>query len=172
MKFLLKFLIVILFINFHTNLYAEVSIRYVNLDSIFINSNIGKKINKKITEDKKSKIDQLRSIEKDLTNKKNKILSKQNVLEKKQFEAEVISHQENVKKYELKKSKEIKELNIRNNKIVQNFMKKVDQIMKQYAKDNSIDLILKQDILIVSNTNLDITKNIIDEVNKQIKKID
>ena len=51
-------------------------------------------------------------------------------------------------------------------------MKKVDQIMKQYAKDNSIDLILKQDILIVSNTNLDITKNIIDEVNKQIKKID
>ena len=172
MKFLLKFLIVILFINFHTNLYAEVSIRYVNLDSIFINSNIGKKINKKITEDKKSKIDQLRSIEKNITNKKNKILSKQNVLEKKQFEAEVISHQENVKKYELKKSKEIKELNIRNNKIVQNFMKKVDQIMKQYAKDNSIDLILKQDILIVSNTNLDITKNIIEKLNKQIKKID
>ena len=51
-------------------------------------------------------------------------------------------------------------------------MKKVDQINKQYAKDHSIDLILKQDLLIVSNTNLDITKNIIDEVNKQIKKID
>ena len=99
----MKFLIVILFINFHTNLCRSIN-KIRKFNSIFINSNIGKKINKKITEDKKSKINQLRSIEKDLTNK-NKILSKQNVLEKKQFEAEVISHQENVKKYELKKSK-------------------------------------------------------------------
>ena len=51
-------------------------------------------------------------------------------------------------------------------------MVKVDKIVIDYARNNSIDLLLKKDALIVSNSNLDITKDILNEVDKKIKKID
>ena len=51
-------------------------------------------------------------------------------------------------------------------------MVKIDEIVINYAKENSIDLLLKKDALIVSNSQLDISKDILDEVNKKIKKID
>ena len=51
-------------------------------------------------------------------------------------------------------------------------MAKIDEIVINYAKENSIDLLLKKDALIVSNSQLDISKDILDEVNKKIKKID
>ena len=53
-----------------------------------------------------------------------------------------------------------------------NFMIKVDKIIMNYAQENSIDLLLKRESLIVSNSALDITKDIMTEVNKTIKKID
>ena len=52
------------------------------------------------------------------------------------------------------------------------FMTKVDQIILDYAKLNSIDLLLKKGSLIVSNSKLDITKDILTEVNNKVKKID
>ena len=51
-------------------------------------------------------------------------------------------------------------------------MIKIDKIVIDYAKANSIDLLLKKDTLIVSNSKLDITKNILEKVDKTIKKID
>ena len=50
-------------------------------------------------------------------------------------------------------------------------MGKIDKIIINFAKENSIDLLLRKDALIVSNSKLDITKLILDEVDKKIKKI-
>ena len=60
----------------------------------------------------------------------------------------------------------------KNLEMSKNFMVKVDKIIMNYAKENSIDLLLKRESLIVSNSALDITKDILSEVNKTIKKID
>ena len=51
-------------------------------------------------------------------------------------------------------------------------MKKVDNILLQYASDNNIDIILNKKNLIVSNSTFDISKDILEIVNKKIKKID
>ena len=50
-------------------------------------------------------------------------------------------------------------------------MKKIDKILLEYANMNKIDLVLKKEILIISNSNLDISKNVLEIVNKQIKKL-
>ena len=50
-------------------------------------------------------------------------------------------------------------------------MVKVDKVVIDYARNNSIDLLLKKDALIVSNSKLDITKAILVEVDKNIKKM-
>ena len=84
----------------------------------------------------------------------------------------VISHQKEVQDYQLKKNKKIKDLTQENIKLTKNFMKKVDKVLLKYASDNKIDLILNKNTLIVSNSSLDITSDILKIVDKEITKID
>ena len=100
------------------------------------------------------------------------MLSKKNILNKEDFEKEVNKHQKNVDNYHAKKKQDLNELGKKNLEMSKNFMVKVDKIIMNYAKENSIDLLLKRESLIVSNSALDITKDILSEVNKTIKKID
>jgi len=51
-------------------------------------------------------------------------------------------------------------------------MKKVDQVLLKYAENNKIDLILTREILVISNSKLDISKDILEIVNKEIKKVE
>jgi len=172
MKFLTRLLLTVFFISLYFNANAEINVRYLNLDFILQNSIVGKNISKKALENRKSKINEFKKIEKDLSNKKNDILSKKNILNKKQFDNEVNKHQENVKKYHTKKNKELNELNKKNTEMVNKFMKKIDMVLKEYVKDNSIDLVYKQEAILASSAKFDITKIILDEVNNKIKKID
>ena len=44
-------------------------------------------------------------------------------------------------------------------------------ILEEYAKSNSIDIILKKDNVLIGKTNLDISQNILELYNKKVKKI-
>ena len=71
----------------------------------------------------------------------------------------------------LKKKKDFDNMSKKNLELTRNFMVKVDKIVIDYARNNSIDLLLKKDALIVSNSQLDITKAVLIEVDKNIKKM-
>jgi len=99
-------------------------------------------------------------------------LTKKNILSEKEFENEVKEHQKNVDKYHSEKKEDLNKLNKKNIDLSRNFMIKIDKIVIEYAKNNSIDLLLKKDALIVSNSQLDISKDILKEVDNKLKKID
>ena len=147
-------------------------VRYIDIDFIFKNSIVGKKINEIAIEDRDKKIKANKKIEKKLEDQKKEILAQQNILSKEEFEQKVLSHQKEVQEYQVKKNKDIKEMNKKNIDLTRNFMKKIDKILLEYANMNKIDLVLKKEILIISNSNLDITKNVLEIVNEKIKKID
>ena len=164
--------IFILFLNFQANANEVSVIKFIDINYVFNNSTVGKKINKDGLDQRNKKIKELKKIETDLEKQKNDILSKKNILEKNEFEKKVISHQKKVQDYQLKKSKELTELKQKNIKFTKNFMKKVDQILLKYAENNKIDLILTREILVISNSKLDISKDILEIVNKEIKKVE
>ena len=87
------------------------------------------------------------------------------------FKKEADAHQIKVKEYEIKKKQDFDNMSKKNLELTRNFMVKVDKIIIDYARNNSIDLLLKKDALIVSNSNLDITKAILVKVDKDIKKV-
>ena len=169
----LKYIFIIFFLFiFKVNANEVSKVRYIDVDFIFKNSNVGKKINKTAIENRNKKIESNKKNEKKLEDQKNDILAKQNILSKDEFEQKVLSHQKEVQEYQIKKNKDIKEMNQKNIDLTRKFMKKIDKILLEYASANKIDLVLKKEILVISNSNLDITKNILEIVNKQIKKID
>ena len=172
MKLTKLVIIFILFLNFQANANEISVIKFIDINYVFNNSTVGKKINKDGLDQRNKKIKELKKIETDLEKQKNDILSKKNILEKNEFEKKVISHQKKVQDYQLKKSKELTELKQKNIKFTKNFMKKVDQVLLKYAENNKIDLILTREILVISNSKLDISKDILEIVNKEIKKVE
>ena len=147
-------------------------IKFVSLDFIIKNSIIGKKLSKENNEKRNSIIKKSKNQESKLEKQKNDILSKQNVLEKKEFEAKVVSHQKQVKEYQEKRNNEIKALNEKNIKLLKKLKEKIDKILVDYASENKIDMILKKEDIIVSNSNYDVTEDILAIIDKEIKKIE
>ena len=49
---------------------------------------------------------------------------------------------------------------------------KIDKILVNYATENKIDMILKKEDIIVSNSNFDVTKDILSIIDKEIKNLE
>ena len=171
MKFFSKiFLILILSINFAVS-NEKNTIRYIDLNFIINESIAGKKIRQTLESENSKKIEEFKKIENTLLKKKNEILSKQNILSKEDFEKNVIDHQNKVSDLQRKKKKNFDEFNKKKINLTNLLLKEVDKILLNFSKTNSIDMILKKEFLIISNSKLDITKEILELVDKEVKQI-
>ena len=141
------------------------------MNYIINNSDIGKKIIKKLEDENAKNINLFKNEEKKLAKTKNEILAQKNVISDDEFEQKVIKHQENLNIYQTKRKKSFEDMNNKKNNLTNSLLKKIDQILIDYSKNNSIDVVLKKESLIISNSNFDITKNILDIVNKTVKDI-
>ena len=173
MKYI-KIFLVIFFINTYalSNEEIKIPVKYIDLNMIVNNSIVGKKIKKMITDESNKLKNKHKKEEDQLRTKKNEILAKKNILNEKDYENEVNQHQQNVERYHSNKNKDLEKLNKKSLDLSRNLMVKIDKIVIDYARENSIDLLLKKDALIVSNSQLDISNDILKVVDKKIKKID
>ena len=151
---------------------TNIPIKYIDLNKIVNESIVGKQIKDLIINERKKFNKKHQDLEKKLEKNKNDILSKKNILKKEDFQKEVDEHQNNLSNYQLKKKQNLEKMNKKNLEFSRNFMIKIDKIILEYSRENSIDLLLKKDALIISNSSLDITNEILTEVNNKIKKID
>lgn len=168
----LRFLIIFFLITLSAKSENNIPVKYIDMNRIVNDSVVGKKIKEVIMSDRKKLNDKHSNLEKKLEKQKNEILAKKNILSDEEFKNEVGKHQESVSKYQLQRKQDLEKMSQKNIKLSRDFMMKVDKIVIDYSKKNSIDLLLKKDALIVSNSSLDITNDILTEVNKNIKKID
>ena len=147
-------------------------IRFINLDIIVKDSKIGQKISNENKKKREDLIKKNKSLESKLEKQKNDILSKKNILDKKEFEEKVIAHEKEVNEYRNKVNNDIKILNDKSLERVKKLKIEIDKILVEYAEKNKIDLIFNKDTLIVSNSDLDVTKEILMIIDDKIKKID
>ena len=151
---------------------TNIPVKYIDLNKVVNESIVGKQIKDLIINERKKFNKKHQDLEKKLEKNKNDILSKKNILKKEDFQKKVDEHQKNLSNYQLKKKQNLEKMNKKNLEFSRNFMIKIDKIILEYSRENSIDLLLKKDALIISNSSLDITNEILTEVNNKIKKID
>ena len=171
MKFL-QLIIFLFLVIFSAESNTNIPVKYIDLNRIVNESIVGKQIKDLIVNERKKFNKKHQDLEKKLEKNKNDILSKKNILSEEDFQKEVDKHQKNVNDYQLEKKQNLDKMNKKNLEYSRNFMIKIDKIVLEYSKNNSIDLLLKKDALIVSNSSLDITNEILTEVDNKIKKID
>ena len=96
-------------------------------------------------------------------------MSKRNVLDKKDFEEKVISHQNQVKEHQIKINQDLKKVNDKFIKDNIELKKEIDKLLIEYSKENNIDLIVNKNSIVVSNTKIDMTMQILEIINNKIK---
>ena len=158
------FLIVVLVLFFSsTSLRAESKTAFIDIDSIVNKSNIGIKLIKKI--------------EISETNLKNKFLSKELILKKKEKELidqkniiskKLIELKEDINKFKQDREKERKKLFKTRNDYNFKLLEAINPILITYSKDNNISILLQKKSIILGSAQLDITNDILKIVNKKI----
>ena len=171
MKLFIKLIVLYFFLNNIALGNEKINLRYIDMNYIINNSDIGKKIIKKLEDENVKNINSFKNEEKKLAKTKSEILAQKNVISEKEFEQKVIKHQENLNIYQNKRKKSFEDMNNKKNNLTNSLLNKIDKILIEYSKNNSIDVILKKESMIISNSNFDITKNILDIVNKTVKEI-
>ena len=167
-----KILIPIIFVfSLNTQSRAEKSITFIDLNFIFNNSIAGKKINKKIESEIKKINDELSNYNEKLKEEETDLTNKKKLLFQEELQNKTISLKSNAKKYNEIILKKRKDLNIYRDKIQKKFITEITKIIQQYASNNSIDIIIKKQDILIGNKKFDITSDILSFFDKNIKEI-
>ena len=166
--------IVILLILLITNniSYADTKIVYLDIDKVFKNSKGGLSLLNKMKELEKKELQTLKKDEDRLKNIEKNLISQKNILSEEEFNKKIDLFKNDVEIYN-KKNKLIRDniLNIKK-KNTNLFLDDINQIVIEYASQNSIDIILPKQNIIMGKTELDLTNSIIDLTDQKIKKIE
>jgi len=157
---------------FYSNLVlSQENITYIDMDYIMNNSSAGKSIIKQLEKTNESLKISFKKIETDLQKKEKKLISQKNILDKKDFDEKINLFKKEVNEYKNKRSVSLDNYVIEKNKARTVLIKKLMPILADYSKENSISFILPKQSIIIGKTELDITRDIIEVLNKKVKSI-
>ena len=165
-----KFLLITVFIlNINNYLQANEKIAFININYIINNSNIGKSTLKKLESINKKNIKTLQFQQKKIKDENDEIQKIQNVISKEELKKKVAIHKDNISKFNTTKSDLSKSLMELKKKEMLKIVEKIAPLVQNYMEENSIDVILKGETLYISKSNYDITRDILEIVNKELK---
>ena len=145
------------------------TIAYIDLDLVLKNSNFGQKIFKKLQDEKKIKLNELKKRENDLKKKDNDINSKKNIISENELEVEIIKLQNDIQNFKIYKNTIQEDYEDLKNTEILNFFREINPYIQEYLSNNSIDILFNNKNIIIGKDNLDITEKIITIINNKIK---
>ena len=170
----MKRIIVLIIISFLFNsaALANNQIAYIDMDRILNTSKVGKKAVTSLEENHKKKIKNFKKIEEDLKKKEKDIVSQKNILSNEEYSKKINDLRIEVRNYRNDRQKSLDLLTKKRIEISQKFLKKINPLIAEYAKEKSISLIIQKKNIVMGKTELDITSEIMDLIDKNIKQID
>ena len=168
-----KKFVIILFIMFISALsYAEEQkIVYLNVDKIMQQSIAGKSIKKQLENLYNKNLEKFKINDELLKNKEKKLIAQKNILSQEDFQKELSSLRKeiiNFQKEQVKARDDINKLRIgATNKLIL----QLSPILQEYAKENSVSLILQKKNIVMGKKEIEITDEILEITNKEIKNI-
>ena len=165
------FIIKIFFLIFTLSNAEEQKIVYLNVDKIMQQSIAGKSIKKQLENIYNKNLEKFKKNDEILKNKEKKIIAQKNILSKEDFQKELTGLRTeiiNFQKEQVKARDEINKLRLgATNKLIS----KLSPILENYAKKNSISLILQKKNVVMGKKEIEITDEILSISNEKIKNI-
>ena len=164
MKSLFKKIIIIFLFNI-TCAYSEANIFFIDLDKVIESSTIGKKTLSKIENLNNQNIENLKKKNEELKKLENEIKIKQNIVSKEEFDRDLSALKKKIKSYRKMKDELVMDFDKKKDDYMNNLFTKINPIIQDYMKKNSINILLESKNVFIGKKNLDITDDIIKEIN-------
>ena len=167
-----KFLIVIFFFIYFSHVHGlEQKIVYLNVDKIMQQSLAGKSIKKQLENIYNKNLEKFKINDEILKKKEKKIISQKNILSQEDFEKEISSLRSEIIKFQRDQVKARDNLNKLRVGASNKLIVELSPILKEYAENNSISLILQKKNIVMGKKEIEITDEILSIANKKIKQI-
>ena len=155
-----------LFILFSFNcLSSEIAV--IDVDFLFKNSKQGMDIQKDFEKLNKDMLSGFNKKENGFREEEQKILSKKNVLSETEYKKEVQEFEKKIKEYNQKKQEKLKEYNLKKTKAYAELYKEINIILVDYSKENNISTTFDKKNVVMTKSENDITKKILEILNKK-----
>jgi len=169
MKYLIK--IIIIFFTLSNVSYAADKIAFVDIDFIINDSELGKKLNKNFNENIKKEDGRLKKKEEDLKSQEKKILNQKNVLSEDELNKLLIELRKEITNFKNERISINKKLRDQKIKETNSLLSSLNNILANYAEENSISLIIQKKNIVIGKSELDITKDVLNIFNSEVKSI-
>ncbi|WP_440919660.1 OmpH family outer membrane protein [Candidatus Pelagibacter sp.] len=160
-------ILVILFANISIAVSSE-NIFFIDIDYVLNNSNFGKNIYNDLNDLNEKNLNYLSEKEKLIKEKKLSIEKMKNISSNEKFENDVELFNVQVEKYKAEKDKILNDFIKKKDEKLNNFLIKINPLIQEYMRENSIDLILEKNQIFIGNSNKDISDEILKIVNNKI----
>ncbi len=163
------FLIIIFFLLGQNIVWSSEKIAFLDIELIINKSKPALLIIKEIEKIRDQETKKLKAIENDLKKKNEEIIKTKNLISEEELNKRILALRKEAKSFEELRKKTIKNLNIKKNKELDQFMKLINPIIQEYMKKNSIDIIIDKKNIFMAKSNNDITNDILEIINTKIK---
>ena len=145
---------------------------YIDMDKIMQISKAGKSAINKLNQTNETNIKKFKKIEENLKKEENDLIAKRNILSQEEFNKNLQNLNKKIQDYRLQRQEAIEEVTKKRISATADFAKKIKPILADYAKENSIDMIIQKKNIIMGKSQLDITNKILTIVDSKISKIE
>ena len=169
----MKHIFIIILIFFKIEIaFANEKIAFIDLNFIMNNSVAGTSINTFINNLSKEKNNYFKVIENEIKKDENELISKKNIIEESIYNKKVNEIKIRINDYKLERQKFNKNLNETKIKYNNLLLEKLNPIISNFVEQNSITVVLPKKMIIIGKKDLDITKQILEALDKSVQKID
>jgi len=171
MKHLVKIFVVTFFLTFSTYSLAEQKIVYFDLKYTLNNSSAGKgaqdQLKKMFSENQKK----FEKQEKELKKFETDLIAKKSVLLKEEYQKKADSLRNKVTDYQKERRESLDNITLKRANAKEQLLNKINPILEKYSNDNNISVILNSKSVLFGSEDSDITKLIVDQLNKELPSI-
>ena len=148
---------------------AENKIVYVDMDYLLNKSLVGINVYKKLSENQKSKVSELKKIENDLKKNESEIIQQKNIITKEEFEKKIIKLREKASKYQNKRKETNINLSKKRAQGTADLVLIIQNILSEYSIKEDIAIIFQKKNIVIGKSNLEITTDILNILNDKHK---
>ena len=149
--------------------YASQNVKFADIDIIVQYSKIGKKTLNKIEKANKSNIEKLNNFQKQLKDRENEIKIKKNIISEEEFQKEVENLKIKLADFKKKKDLIVKDFSDLKNNELKVLFGKINPIIENYMKENSIDILINSKNIFIGSVKSDLTQALIDEIDRKFQ---
>ena len=171
MKYLVKFIVVTFFVLICTYAQAEQKTVYIDMKYVLNNCKAGKAAQDYLAKTFKDNQKKFASTEKKLKEQESNLLAKKNDLSKEDYQKEAASLRKKVMEYQASRRTAVDEIAKKRSDARKKLLDGLNPILEVYTKENGISLIIDRKYLVMGDSDLDITKLVIEKLNKALPSI-